>query len=150
VIEIMFFSLGDGVCASAAPPIAKATKRQNCIRIPNLFIPTPLLQVVAGEPRIHVPSAPSRDLHSAFRKSGRLSEIGICIIRNVMTATAALHKQIERYRIMTGEERLAIALDLHEVSCDIAREGIRHDHPEADPAEVERLLRRRLELTRAG
>jgi hypothetical protein len=79
-----------------------------------------------------------------------LSEIGICIIRNVMTATAALHKQIERYRIMTGEERLAIALDLHEVSCDIAREGIRHDHPEADPAEVERLLRRRLELTRAG
>ena len=110
----------------------------------------PLLQVAAGEPRIHVPSAPFRDLHSAFRKSGRLSEIGICIIRNVMTATAALHKQIERYRIMTGEERLAIALDLHEVSCDIAREGIRHDHPEADPAEVERLLRRRLELTRAG
>ena len=95
-------------------------------------------------------SAPFRDPHSAFRKSGRLSEIGICIIRNVMTATAALHKQIERYRIMTGEERLAIALDLHEVSCDIAREGIRHDHPEANPAEVERLLRRRLELTRAG
>ncbi len=62
-----------------------------------------------------------------------------------MTATAALHKQIERYRIMAGEERLAIALDLHEVSCEIAREGIRHDHPEA-----ERLLRRRLELTRAG
>ena len=67
-----------------------------------------------------------------------------------MTATAAVHKQIERYRIMTGEERLAIALDLHDVSCDIAREGIRHDHPEADPAEVERLLRRRLELSRAG
>jgi len=51
---------------------------------------------------------------------------------------------------MTGEQRLAIALNLHELSCDIAREGIRHDHPEADPAEVERLLRRRLELTRAG
>ncbi len=67
-----------------------------------------------------------------------------------MTAAAALHKQIERYRMMTGEERLAIALDLHDVSCDIAREGIRHDHPEADPAEVERLLRRRLELSRAG
>ena len=60
-----------------------------------------------------------------------------------MTATAAVHEQIERYRSMTGEERLPIALDLHEVSCDIAREGIRHDHPEADPAEVERLLRRR-------
>ena len=72
-----------------------------------------------------------------------MSEIGICIIRKVMTATAALHKQIERYRMMTGEERLAIALDLHDVSCDIAREGIRHDLPEADSAEVERLLRRR-------
>jgi Rv0078B-related antitoxin len=86
----------------------------------------PSLQVGAGRDRVsHVPSAPFRDLHSAFRKGARLSE-------------------------MTGEERLAIALDLHEVSCDIAREGIRHDHPEADPAEVERLLRRRLELTRAG
>jgi hypothetical protein len=79
-----------------------------------------------------------------------LSEIGICIISNLMTAAAALGKQIERYRSMTGEQRLSIALDLHELSCDIAREGIRHDHPEADPAEVERLLRRRLELTRAG
>ena len=54
----------------AAPPIALPTKRQTHIRIANLFIPTPLLQVVAGEPRIHVPSAPSRDLHSAFRKAG--------------------------------------------------------------------------------
>lgn len=65
-----------------------------------------------------------------------------------MTADTALDKQIERYRQMTGEERLAVALDLHEMSCEIAREGIRHSHPEADPAEVERLLRRRLELSR--
>ncbi len=47
---------------------------------------------------------------------------------------------------MTGEERLAIALDLHELSCDIAREGIRRQHPQATPAEVERLLRERLTL----
>jgi hypothetical protein len=83
-------------------------------------------------------------------KVGNCQKSASALFRNVMTATAAVHKQIERYRSMTGEERLAIALDLHEVSCDIAREGIRHDHPEADPAEVERLLRRRLELTRAG
>ena len=51
---------------------------------------------------------------------------------------------------MTGEQRLTIALNLHELSCDIAREGIRQGHPEADAAEVERLLRRRLELTRTG
>jgi len=62
---------------------------------------------------------------------------------------AALARQIERYRRMTGEERLAVALELHELSCAIAREGIRQAHPEANPAEVERLLRRRLELARA-
>jgi hypothetical protein len=66
-----------------------------------------------------------------------------------MTAAAALEAQIRHYRRMTGEERLAIALDLHELSCDIAREGIRRQHPEAGADEVERLLRRRLELVRA-
>ena len=66
-----------------------------------------------------------------------------------MTAAAASERQIERYRRMTGEQRLAIALELHEMSCDIAREGIRRQHPEADAAEVERLLRQRLELARA-
>jgi len=66
-----------------------------------------------------------------------------------MTPAAALEKQIERYRRMTGEERLRIALDLHEMSCDIAREGIRRQHPRANAEEVERLLRHRIELARA-
>lgn len=65
-----------------------------------------------------------------------------------MSPQAALDFQIERYRKMSGEERLGIALDLHELSCDVAREGIRAQHPEADDAEVERRLRRRLELAR--
>jgi Rv0078B-related antitoxin len=65
-----------------------------------------------------------------------------------MTAATALEKQIERYRQMTGEQRLSVALELHEISCDIAREGIRRQHPEADVAEVERQLRHRLELAR--
>ena len=67
-----------------------------------------------------------------------------------MTAEAASNKQIERYRQMTGEQRLAIALELHEMSCNIAREGIRRQNPNADAAEVERLLRRRIELARAA
>ncbi|HEV2393298.1 MAG TPA: hypothetical protein VG146_13165 [Verrucomicrobiae bacterium] len=67
-----------------------------------------------------------------------------------MDAATALTKQIERYRGMTGEQRLAVALDLHEMSCEIAREGIRRQHPQADVAEVERLLRHRLELARAA
>jgi hypothetical protein len=34
------------------------------------------------------------------------------------------------------------------MSCDVAREGIRRQHPEAGADEIERLLRRRLELVR--
>ncbi len=67
-----------------------------------------------------------------------------------MTAATALDRQIEYYRRMTGEQRLAVALDLHEMSCDIAREGIRRQNPNANVSEVERLLRRRLELARAA
>jgi hypothetical protein len=67
-----------------------------------------------------------------------------------VNAATALAKQIERYRSMTGEQRLAVALELHEMSCEIAREGIRRQHPNADAAEIERHLRHRLELARAA
>ena len=67
-----------------------------------------------------------------------------------MTAATALEKQIERYRQMTGEQRLKIALELHEMSCNIAREGIRRQHPNASEVEVENYLRARLELARAA
>lgn len=65
-----------------------------------------------------------------------------------MTPEAALARQIERYRQMTGEQRLQIALDLHRFACDLAREGIRHQFPHADQAEVERRLRQRIEAAR--
>jgi hypothetical protein len=63
-----------------------------------------------------------------------------------MTPQAALDAQIEKYRAMTGEERLKLAFDLHELSCEIARSGIRHQHPDASADEVERLLRERIAL----
>ena len=63
-----------------------------------------------------------------------------------MNPQQALTAQIERYRAMTGEQRLAIALDLHELACDIAREGIRRQHPQATAMEVEELLHHRLQL----
>jgi hypothetical protein len=66
-----------------------------------------------------------------------------------MTPTAALDKQIASYRNMTGEQRLAVALELHQLSCDVAREGIRRANPGADAERVELLLRRRLELSPA-
>ena len=65
-----------------------------------------------------------------------------------MRPEVALQEQIQRYRRMTGEQRLAIALELHELSCNIARQGIRAQHPQANDAEVERFLHRRLELAR--
>ena len=66
-----------------------------------------------------------------------------------MTPEAALQLQIERYRAMSREERVAIALRLHELACEMARLGIRRQNPGASPARVEELLRRRLELARA-
>jgi hypothetical protein len=65
-----------------------------------------------------------------------------------VTPERAIQEQVERYRRMTGEQRLAIALELHELSCNVAREGIRHQNPTASEAEVERLLRQRLQLAR--
>ena len=49
---------------------------------------------------------------------------------------------------MTGEQRLKIALDLHEMSCNVARAGIRRQHPNASDAEVEQFLHARLKLMR--
>jgi len=49
---------------------------------------------------------------------------------------------------MTGEQRLRIALELHELSCEMARVGIRRQNPGAEEEEVERLLRQRLGLAR--
>ena len=66
-----------------------------------------------------------------------------------MTPEQALWRQIGEYRRMTGEERLAVALRLHEMACEIAREGIRRQHPDATPDQVEQHLRRRLELARS-
>jgi hypothetical protein len=66
-----------------------------------------------------------------------------------MTPQAALETQISRYRAMTREERVAVALRLHELACDMARLGIRRQNPRASATEVEKLLRQRLELARS-
>jgi hypothetical protein len=66
-----------------------------------------------------------------------------------MTPETALQRQIELYQTMTGEQRLQIAIDLHEFSCDIAREGIRAQFPEANEDEVDRQLRQRIAAGRS-
>ncbi|MBI5393905.1 MAG: hypothetical protein HZA91_01270 [Verrucomicrobia bacterium] len=66
-----------------------------------------------------------------------------------MNPEAATEWQITLYRRMSGEQRLGIALRLHELACGVAREGIRNLHPEADHQEIERLLKHRIELARS-
>jgi hypothetical protein len=61
-------------------------------------------------------------------------------------ARTAFQKQIEVYRQMTGEQRLQIVLNLHEMSCGVAREEIRAQYPDASPEEVEKHLPRRFAL----
>ena len=63
-----------------------------------------------------------------------------------MSPEVALEKQIERYRQMTCGERVQVALHLHEMACEMARVGIRRQHPEADEDQVNQLLRDRLLL----
>lgn len=60
----------------------------------------------------------------------------------------ALKEKIARYRLMSGEQRLAVALELHELARELAMAGIRHQFPDADEAEVSLRLRKRLELAR--
>ncbi|MDO9540860.1 MAG: hypothetical protein Q7J98_00875 [Kiritimatiellia bacterium] len=63
-----------------------------------------------------------------------------------MKPDAALDLQIRRYREMTGEQRMALALELHELACEVARAGIKAQHPTTDTAKIERLLNQRLSL----
>lgn len=55
--------------------------------------------------------------------------------------------QLQRYREMTGEQRLRIGLGLFESSVEIARQAVRDRFPDADPEEVEERVQRRI---RAG
>jgi hypothetical protein len=63
-----------------------------------------------------------------------------------MKPEEALERQIEHYRQMTCGERIEIALRLHELASEMARVGIRAQHPLADQATVEQLLRERRRL----
>lgn len=63
-----------------------------------------------------------------------------------MRPQEALERQIARYREMTCGERIEVALRLHELASEMARTGIRAQHPEADDEEVERLLAERRRL----
>ena len=63
-----------------------------------------------------------------------------------MNPDQATARQIEAYRAMTGEQRLAIGLGLYELSCAVARDGNRQRYPDASPQIIDVKLRQRIRL----
>lgn len=63
-----------------------------------------------------------------------------------MSPASALDMQIERYREMSPAQRIELALRLHELASEVARCGIRAQHPAATEEEVEDMLRERRRL----
>ena len=63
-----------------------------------------------------------------------------------MNSAESDQAQIEKYRQMSGNERLKVGLRLHELSCEIARDQIRASQPNASNEEVAEELRRRIRL----
>jgi hypothetical protein len=54
--------------------------------------------------------------------------------------------QMNRYRQMSGEERLRIGLGLFESAVDVAREAVRHQFPNADKRTIEYEVQRRIRI----
>ena len=57
-------------------------------------------------------------------------------------------RRVLRARATPPEEKLLAGAELFDLACRISMDGIRHQHPDADEAEVRRLLERRLEIGR--
>jgi hypothetical protein len=56
--------------------------------------------------------------------------------------------RVRRAREMSPGQKLLVRIELFELSCEIARAGIRAQSPELDDEGVEQELRRRLEIQR--
>jgi hypothetical protein len=70
-----------------------------------------------------------------------------------MEPTADLIRSLEQDKLrraiaMSEEQRFLSALELFDMASEMARAGIRADHPEADEGRVAEMLRARLSLAR--
>lgn len=59
------------------------------------------------------------------------------------TSSAAQAIQLQIYRAMTGEQRLLLAFEMSLFARELAKEGIRREHPEWPETQVLRELLRR-------
>ncbi|MEX2177006.1 MAG: hypothetical protein WD872_21770 [Pirellulaceae bacterium] len=51
-----------------------------------------------------------------------------------------------RAQAMQPGDKLSAGIELFEFACNLSRAGIQADHPDADAAEIERILAARIEL----
>lgn len=68
--------------------------------------------------------------------------------REQETTDRMFREEVLRARNMDAAEKLSAGFELFEYACEITRAGIRHQHPQADEAEVERILGERLALAK--
>ena len=63
-----------------------------------------------------------------------------------MTPEEGIRMQIEAYRRMTPQERLQVSFRLYEMTRTVVRQGVRHQHPDWTPDQVEEEILRRFRL----
>ncbi len=59
---------------------------------------------------------------------------------------AVYRDKVDAARRMSPEEKLFAGAELFDYACEITKAGIRHQFPDADEEEVQRILRERLAL----
>jgi hypothetical protein len=59
------------------------------------------------------------------------------------TTPAARARQLEIHRAMSGEQRILLALDMSLFAREVAKAGVRRDHPEWSEAQIAREVLRR-------
>lgn len=68
---------------------------------------------------------------------------------DIQALAAAIERdRIERARRMSPEEKFFAGVQLFEHSCRLMADGVRHQFPEADEAQVAAIVRQRLDLAR--
>jgi hypothetical protein len=130
VLALRSFRAKEGACLAAAPSEGGPTNHTKHTKRNPL-----------GDRRDARPTLP----HACLAEARSADETSDSTDHSV-TPAAALEKQIELYRRMTGEQRLQIALELHDLVCEIARSAIQRQYPQASEEEISRLLKNRLAL----
>jgi len=79
-------------------------------------------------------------LHFSAAPAGGDERDNILAVALTDTTPAAQAVRLQVQRTLSGEQRLLLALEMSQFARDLAREGIRRDHPEWSETQVAREL----------